>query len=49
MEPNGPNYFAWIVANAPKHRAERELAMVLHRRGVRQAELQRLEDAQVVK
>lgn len=35
MEPNGPNPFAWIVAAAPKHRAARELAMLLHRRGVR--------------
>lgn len=49
MEPNGPNPFFWIVAAAPKHRAARELAMLLHRRGVRQAELQRLEDAPVVK
>lgn len=36
MEPNGPNPFSWIVSEAPKHRAARELALLQHRRVVNQ-------------
>jgi len=45
MEPNSGNAFAWIVAEAPKHRAARELAALQHRRVVnaRQADAQQAE------